>query len=207
MIGRVALLVTFKKAKPKPQSLSRSHIRDLANIFENMRKLLCALILVVLFYPVFGQEENSSVFQRRNNIQLELGGHGFAYSLNYERIIINRAKYKTTAQLGMSYYPPTIGFRDTWIPICVNELFSFGKHHLEFGLGLVLKYEAGRDIENNPTHWFWSTLAAGRIGYRYQKPDSRFLLRAGFTPFYELDRHLHGDVFHPFGGISIGYAF
>ena len=29
MIGRVALLVTFKKAKPKPQSLSRSHIRDL----------------------------------------------------------------------------------------------------------------------------------------------------------------------------------
>ena len=30
MIGRVALLVTFKKAKPKPQSLSRSHIRDLA---------------------------------------------------------------------------------------------------------------------------------------------------------------------------------
>ena len=30
MIGRVALLVTFKKAKPKSQSLSRSHIRDLA---------------------------------------------------------------------------------------------------------------------------------------------------------------------------------
>ena len=32
MIGRVALLVTFKKAKPKPQSLSRSHIRDLPAI-------------------------------------------------------------------------------------------------------------------------------------------------------------------------------
>ena len=32
MIGRVALLVTFKKAKPKPQSLSRSHIRDLCAI-------------------------------------------------------------------------------------------------------------------------------------------------------------------------------
>ena len=34
MIGRVALLVTFKKVKPKPQSLSRSHIRDLAHIME-----------------------------------------------------------------------------------------------------------------------------------------------------------------------------
>ena len=32
MIGRVALLVTFKKAKP--QSLSRSHIRDLAIIYQ-----------------------------------------------------------------------------------------------------------------------------------------------------------------------------
>jgi len=32
MIGRVALLVTFKKAKPKSQSLSRSHIRDFCAI-------------------------------------------------------------------------------------------------------------------------------------------------------------------------------
>jgi hypothetical protein len=32
MIGRVALLVTFKKVKPKPQSLSRSHIRDLGHM-------------------------------------------------------------------------------------------------------------------------------------------------------------------------------
>jgi hypothetical protein len=36
MIGRVALLVTFKKAKPKPQSLSRSHIRDLASILSTV---------------------------------------------------------------------------------------------------------------------------------------------------------------------------
>ena len=32
MFGRVALLVTFKKAKSKSQSLSRSHIRDLGTI-------------------------------------------------------------------------------------------------------------------------------------------------------------------------------
>ena len=34
MIGRIALLVTFKKVKPKPQSLSRSHIRDFCGAFE-----------------------------------------------------------------------------------------------------------------------------------------------------------------------------
>ena len=40
MIGRVALLVTFKKAKPKPQSLSRSHIRDLPAIALPLHSLL-----------------------------------------------------------------------------------------------------------------------------------------------------------------------
>ena len=37
MIGRVALLVTFRKAKPKSQSLSRSHIRDLCVIWRNLQ--------------------------------------------------------------------------------------------------------------------------------------------------------------------------
>jgi hypothetical protein len=36
MIGRVALLITFRKDKPKSQSLSRSHIRDLATISLNL---------------------------------------------------------------------------------------------------------------------------------------------------------------------------
>ena len=40
MIGRVALLVTFKKAKPKSQSLSRSHIRDLHTISRTLTQRL-----------------------------------------------------------------------------------------------------------------------------------------------------------------------
>ena len=49
MIGRVALLITFKKAKPKPQSLSRSHIRDLCVMQKRtMNKILITLGLLVL---------------------------------------------------------------------------------------------------------------------------------------------------------------
>jgi len=40
MIGRIALLVTFKKAKPKSQSLSRSHIRDLEFIILSRNRHL-----------------------------------------------------------------------------------------------------------------------------------------------------------------------
>jgi hypothetical protein len=39
MIGRVALLITFKKAKPKSQSLSRSHIRDLYAIMKLVKRI------------------------------------------------------------------------------------------------------------------------------------------------------------------------
>jgi len=47
MIGRVALLVTFKKAKPKSQSLSRSHIRDLPAIRK--MKHISLIILTLTF--------------------------------------------------------------------------------------------------------------------------------------------------------------
>ena len=55
MIGRVALLVTFKKVKPKPQSLSRSHIRDLATIMTKriLRIIAIVIINVILLYFSF----------------------------------------------------------------------------------------------------------------------------------------------------------
>ena len=47
MIGRVALLVTFKKAKPKSQSLSRSHIRDFCAI-QVKTKILIVISALIL---------------------------------------------------------------------------------------------------------------------------------------------------------------
>ena len=172
-----------------------------------MRKYSYLIIVVLssITFSVHSQSDNK--FHYKNSAHLELGGHGVVYSLNYERILINRTSFKTAIQAGMSYYPPSIGLRDTWFPFCVNELISFGNHHLEAGLGLIINREAGRDIENNPTTWFWSFLAAGRIGYRFQKPNSRLLFRIGFTPFYELDRNVYGGEFIPHGGVSLGYAF
>jgi len=65
MIGRVALLVTFKKAKPKPQSLSRSHIRDLCVIMTSITRFITTAI-VLLFSTISCQE---------SAIQIPDGGH------------------------------------------------------------------------------------------------------------------------------------
>jgi dolichyl-phosphate-mannose--protein O-mannosyl transferase len=55
MNGRVALLVTFRKAKPKSQSLSRSHIRDLNAIKMNSMKTTPTQVFLVsvLLWSVF----------------------------------------------------------------------------------------------------------------------------------------------------------
>ncbi len=52
MIGRVALLVTFKKAKPKPQSLSRSHIRDFYLIVLGLIFIGVGLLLYLIDFLV-----------------------------------------------------------------------------------------------------------------------------------------------------------
>jgi len=169
-----------------------------------MKKHLVILFCIITFFPAFSQDQSSTKFQNKNSFQLDLGGHGLFYSVNYERILINGNRFKTASQIGFSYYPASTGIRDIWMPIGVNEILSFGKHHIEAGLGYIVIREAIRDPENNPDEWFWSGIMSGRVGYRYQKPGGRLILRAAFTPFLE---HGSAHEFHPSGGVSVGYSF
>ncbi len=166
-------------------------------------------VFVVFSIALSASAQNSSIqpFQNKNSFQLELMGPTVFYSLNYERILINGERFKTSAQLGISYYPPSTGMRDLWIPIGINEIISFGNHHLEVGLGYLPVREALRDSEMEAVEWEWSHMLNGRIGYRYQKPDGRLIIRADFTPVFEIGYMSGGDGFHPLGGVSVGYCF
>jgi hypothetical protein len=134
---------------------------------------------------VFGQEEKEAVqeFKYKNAAQVELFGHGIIYSLNYERIIFNAEKYKTTAQVGGSYYPKVIGFSALWLPIMLNQLFSFHKHHVEMGVGHIFTKDNIKREEPPVSASYlygnsdWAHLARVRIGFRFQKPSSRFCLK------------------------------
>lgn len=169
-----------------------------------MKKHVILLLCIIVFHPLYGQDENASIFQHKNSVQLDIGGHGLFYALNYERILLNGNRFKTASQVGISYYPAPTGIRDLWMPIGINELFSLGNHHIEAGVGYIVIREASRDAENNPDEWFWSSLMSGRIGYRFQKPGGRLILRAAFTPVME---HGTAHEFHPLGGASVGYSF
>ena len=170
-----------------------------------MKFHLFIILLSGIGLTAFSQTDSSRPpkFAHRNSVQFELFGHGLIYSANYERILINKPRFKTAVQAGVSYFLPTVGFRPVWIPVGINELVSFGKHHLEIGVGQVITPEMGHDLQGNEKLQ-WDFLLSGRLGYRYQKPDGRLIVRAGFTPFYE---YQGGHGFHPSGGLAVGYSF
>ena len=168
------------------------------------------LLVFVLAFSFIGfakaQNQESKPFQYKNSVQLEAFGHGLYYSLNYERILFNKDRFKTAAQIGVAYYPESTGVITWWAPVVINEMYSMGNHHIELGAGVVITnetYETNEVVEGenvNARYYFYTA----RLGYRYQKPDSRFLMRLAFTPFFE-DFGRYG--FHPSGGLAVGYSF
>jgi hypothetical protein len=170
-----------------------------------IKKCVFLLIFGVMALSVFSQiiPNPSSRFDRLNSVQVELFGHGLFYSINYERILLNGPRFKTAIQAGLAYYPPKTSIKDLWLPVVVNQLYSFHKHHIELGFGYIFINEAYRDLDNEIKSRHWTGFLTGRIGYRYQKPQGRFLLRAGFTPIMEYSPYRD---FHPVGGLAIGYT-
>ncbi len=140
----------------------------------------------------FGQEMRDSlqVFRYKNSIDIEAFGHGGYYSINYERIFLNKSKFKLSGQVGFQY------IKGLTIPVSINQLTSFGNHHLEFGIGhsvIFLGPPTGPEL-----------IILAKLCYRYQKPNGRLLFKVGFTPFIPY-RVFKG--FFPWGGITFGFNF
>jgi len=177
-----------------------------------MKFLTVCILLFSIHGLAFGQKvsESHRPFKYKNNFQFEARGHGLHYSLGYERLLINTPKWKCSAQISGAYYPPKTQLIRIWVPALLNGMLSFDAHHIELGCGYIFTsdglYEFG---ETNPIArrlGFW----AARLGYRYQKPDGRFLLRMAVTPFAE---HLEAYAPHqrwmiyPQMALSMGIAF
>jgi hypothetical protein len=176
-----------------------------------MKKLLIVILFAIISLEVSGQalaKPISRSFMNNNSLQFELFGHGLLYSINYERVLINGQQFKTTAQGGLSYYPPSTGLRTVWIPLSINQLISFNEHHLELGLGHIFT----QDYTHTNRVSKWEPLGSLRLGYRYQKPEARFLFRVGFTPMIEYVgvveyKKWNQLEIYPLGGIAVGYNF
>lgn len=139
-------------------------------------------------------------FLYKNSVNTEIN-NAIIYSFNYERVLLNGRKFKTTGQVGMAFYPPP-WTTDFCVPVIINELLSFNKHHIEVGLGYVYFY-ASSDYSNDFIYDYFK----GKIGYRFQKPNGRFTTKIGFTPYFKTGRYGPALEFYPAGEFSFGYNF
>ncbi|QIP11909.1 hypothetical protein G8759_04310 [Spirosoma aureum] len=164
------------------------------------------LILLYVCLPLIGQAQKAdkkSSFRSRNTIYLEGLGSGGFYSINYERLLLLKEKQAYGFRVGTSYFGHSPGNL-----ILIGELFTLvgkGNHHGDFGIGLT--GVTRNNIESAPFGLRKNLLlAVPRLSYRYQKPTGGLLLRAGYTPIIELNRHIT-NPFGPWFGLAIGYGF
>lgn len=142
----------------------------------------------------FGKTDG--LFKFRNSVQLELLGVAAVYSVNYERILINRRKWKTAGGVGFSFLPYDV-HRSFSFPIQLTEMYSISEHHIEMGLGVNPNYTTNEADDET-----WKMFLVGRVGYRYQKESGRFLFRASAIPMY-----LNGKINSVWGALCFGYTF
>ncbi len=194
-----------------------------------MKKVPSILLSIVISTSCFAQEFDSAAAQTvraKNSFYIEGLGNGLVYSLNYDRLFMERKKTILAARIGASWFPSGGGNYRIGALGELNLLYGKGKHFLETGLGLSYMYlddyywltdEQGTVLEvvDQKLHWLFAT---GRFGYRYQKPEGGFFFRAAFTPvfqFYDKREDKYGGLFsqpdpamtlQAWGGISIGYT-
>lgn len=169
-----------------------------------MKKTIIISTLLFLLNISFSFGQTESIFQKRNNANIEILGHGAFYSLNYERILINKELFKTGAQIGFAVYPFLMDNTPYSLIFSINQLISFNKIHFELGLGQVY---TSKVIESSEMYLEKVTedrlYASFKLGLRYQEPDGLFIYKLAFTPLYDYNT----SKFIAWGGIGLGLCF
>lgn len=180
---------------------------------KNPFSLLFAAFLLLAATASYAQAPPEPV--RRNTFFLELGGNGMFYSLNYDRILLNRESWKLAGRVGAMYVPPLGGGNRQMVggPVEISYLRGRGKHFLELGLGATVVYDTYRVSSYRIRDL--AMMAVARIGYRYQKPEGGFFYKVGFTPMlgtlYNEEYPERGPLLvepfaYPLVGLGFGYT-
>jgi hypothetical protein len=156
----------------------------------------------------------------KNAVYMELLGNGFAYSLNYERLLLRDNLMTMRGRIGVT--PGFVNlFKGIAIPLEVNACFIENRGHaLETGIGFTWfngksRYR-NKDLELITSQPFNAVSLSVRVGYRYQLPGRGPVFRAGFLPTFSVfspDEVRNnsflpfGKPFTPWGGLSAGYVF
>lgn len=173
--------------------------------FVWLRHTLVALTVWLSYAGALAQTDATTVksTEPRNAVMLEGMGHGFAYSLNYERTLFRKSWTQTMAQVGFAYYGKESGVVPLWVPITLNQAFRLHEnHYVELGAGKMFRNDGVEYLDGTFVDDYQFEEWVFRLGYRYHFRNNKWLLRISYTPIYQ-DK---SDYIH-WGGVAFGYRF
>jgi hypothetical protein len=160
-----------------------------------LRKTLLISSLFISSFCLSQELKPDLKFTTRNNVNIEALGNGRLYSLNYERLLINRNRTKSFIRGGFGIT------NALYFPIMYNHLFSRNNNHIELGIGITAGWSI---ITRYGMSEYFRFLGNFNIGYRFQKSDGKFLFKAFLAPSVDLPNYSSIEISI---GLSIGYCF
>jgi len=139
---------------------------------ENFKKKYILISCLFLsFSPLLAQVNNTVPDKLYKNVIGVYFGM-IELNINYERNIIQRMKFYTNARVGFGYLTD-MQVEGRTFNATIAQMFGMKNSHLELNLGL--KYFIDKSGKDN---FFLPEVYAG---YRFDKPDGRFIFRLGLS--------------------------
>jgi len=182
--------------------------------------VLCLSYALLINNNCLAQDSPDKQQRGLHTIYAEALGNAIFYSIGYDYTLKSQEIHKLSFKFGFGYVPIDwenirLKFNIFHLPISPEISYLYGKkHHLELGVGVT--YIANFDFYRGGffgSNHDWTI--PFRMGYRYQKDNGGFFLKAAATPFIWFMNHQDTEdsdpelwkFFIPFGGVAIGYTF
>ncbi len=169
-----------------------------------MRKFSFAILCILLSLVVFSQKDNSNLkesLNRKNAIDITIGGTGLVVSANYSRVILVKPNYFINASVGIGPVPFSGGIN---LPHQVT--FNLGKKNNFLELGLGGTFWTGKDDGPGSGETLHSYYISSIIGWR-KHFNNNFVFRAYLNPMVHVSGEYFIGDFVPYAGFSFGYTF
>jgi hypothetical protein len=164
-----------------------------------------ACILFFLFISYTGYAQQDTTGRMKNAIYFEMGGAGGSHSMNYERVFRLIPMLDLNARAGIGF-DNLIDYKgdlnpDVALPVMATVMYG-NNHKVEGGVGQTFSNTIETNIHTGEPARMSNFSTTFYIGYRYQNPAKRLLVRAGYSPYIEFN-----ETFKHWVGISIGFIF
>jgi len=180
-----------------------------------MKTLILLFVCISIHCICFAQDaaKNPNQSISKNTIFGEFMGNSLVYGINYDRILVNKEKWKFTGRVGFGYlYVRQDKYSIFYLPTEFSFLIGRTKHFFETGLGVSNYVETIPKAYNSNAQVKHYGYLFSRFGYRFQRPHGGFFFKGGINPMLALTKSArytfyYSEFFGVWGGVGIGYTF